>query len=296
MNKTGASKHAAGLKMQGRTHETYEQLIRRAASVPAIPTIIVHPCDESSLRGAVEATAAGIIVPILVGPLGKIRSAAKDSKLDISGFELVDAEHSHGAAVKAVALMREGRGEMLMKGSLHTDELMLRPSPARGGAAHRRGASVMSSSWTCRPIHEALCITDAAINIAPTLEDKARHRAERHRPGACAGRGEAEGGDPVGGRDRNSEDPLDHRGRGAMQDGGSRADHRRRCSTVRWPSTMPSAPRPPASRESSRRWQAGPDILLVPDLEAGNMLAKQLTYLAKAEPPASSSARACRSS
>jgi hypothetical protein len=101
MNKTGASKNAAGLKMQSRTHETYERLIRRAASVPAIPTIVVHPSDKRSLRGAVEAAAASI-VPILVGPLGKIRSAAKDSKLDISRFELVDAEYSHAAAVKAV--------------------------------------------------------------------------------------------------------------------------------------------------------------------------------------------------
>ena len=105
-------------------HAKYEKLIARAKELPPVTTIVVHPCDETSLRGATEAAEAGIIVPILVGPVAKIASVAKTYGLDISRFDIVDAPHSHAAADKAVQLIREGKGELLMKGSLHTDELM----------------------------------------------------------------------------------------------------------------------------------------------------------------------------
>ena len=105
-------------------HDHYEALIARNKEIPPIPCAVAHPCDESSLRGAVDAAVEGIIVPILVGPAAKIAGVAKEHGLDIAGFELVDVPHSHAAAAKAVELVRAGKAQLLMKGSLHTDELM----------------------------------------------------------------------------------------------------------------------------------------------------------------------------
>ena len=107
-----------------RKHEKYDRLLDRAKAHAAVPTAVAHPCDESSLTAAVDAAKLGLIKPILVGPKARIAAAAEKSRVNISGFELVDAEHSHDSAAKAVALVREGRAECLMKGSLHTDELM----------------------------------------------------------------------------------------------------------------------------------------------------------------------------
>ena len=107
-----------------RSHDKYERLIERAQRLPAARTAVAHPCDKSSLESAVEAARLKLIVPILVGPKSKIERVARENSLDISGFEIVDAAHSHDAAAKAVALVREGRAEALMKGSLHTDEIM----------------------------------------------------------------------------------------------------------------------------------------------------------------------------
>ncbi len=105
-------------------HQKYERLIAKAKEVPPAVTVVVHPCDETSLRGATEAAEAGIIRPILVGPAAKITAVATTHKLNISGFEKVDAAPSEESAAKSVELIRQGRGELLMKGSLHTDELM----------------------------------------------------------------------------------------------------------------------------------------------------------------------------
>src|SRR4051794_2350001 len=110
------SKHAA--------HEKYERLIALAQTQPAIKTAIVHPCDFVSLQSAVEATRLGLIEPILVGPSKRIRAVAENERFDIGSMEIVDAEHSHHAAALAVELVRSGRAEALMKGSLHTDELI----------------------------------------------------------------------------------------------------------------------------------------------------------------------------
>ena len=119
----------------------YERLIARAKQVPAAITVVAHPCDETSLRGAVEAAEAGIIVPILVGPAEKIAAVAQRHGLDISRFQVVEAPHSDAAAAKAVQLIRESKGELLMKGSLHTDELMravdLRPDRAAHCTSHQ---------------------------------------------------------------------------------------------------------------------------------------------------------------
>jgi phosphate acetyltransferase len=154
------------------THAKYERLIARAQQVDPVTTIVVHPCDESSLRGAVEAAQDGIIVPILVGPAAKIKAVAQANNLDISRFELVDAGESEAsAAAKGVELIHQAKGEVLMKGSLHTDELMRAVASSKGGLRTERRIShvfVMDvPTYT-----ETLFITDAAINIFPDLDAK----------------------------------------------------------------------------------------------------------------------------
>ena len=119
----------------------YDRLIVAAKAVPPVPTIVVHPCDETSLRGVVDTAAAGIIRPILVGPERKIRDTASKYGLDISGFEIVDAAHSDESAAKGVELIHAAKGEMLMKGSLHTDELMRAVTAKVGGLRTERRIS-----------------------------------------------------------------------------------------------------------------------------------------------------------
>ena len=155
----------------GNNHEKYHRLIERCKALPPTPTAVAHPCDESSLQGVVDAAKAGLIAPILVGPVARIKEVAAKAKLDISGYPMVDAGFSQESADKAVAEVRAGRAEALMKGSLHTDELM--------GAVVRRDTGLRTAR---RLSHcfimdvpgraDALIITDAAVNIAPTLKEK----------------------------------------------------------------------------------------------------------------------------
>ena len=155
-----------------RRHEKYERLIAATRAIRPIPCAVAHPCDASSLGGAVEAAEAGIILPILVGPAHKVLAAAQAAGLDIAPFELVDVPHSHAAAAKAVELVRSGRAELLMKGSLHTDELMREVvAKERGLRTERRISHVFVMDVPSYP--EPLFITDAAINIFPDLETKA---------------------------------------------------------------------------------------------------------------------------
>lgn len=154
-----------------RKHEKYERLIARCKAMAPIPTAVAHPCDESSLRGAVEAAEMGILQPILVGPQAKIEAIARQFNLDISTYELVDAEHSVAAAAMAVQLVREGKAEMLMKGSLHTDELM--GAVVRSATGLRTGRRISHAFIMDVPsLERVIIVTDAAINIFPTLEDK----------------------------------------------------------------------------------------------------------------------------
>src|SRR5689334_10314734 len=155
-----------------RRHEKYDRLIAATRDIRAVPCAVAHPCDASSLGGAVEAAEAGIVAPVLVGPAQKVRAAAQAAGLDIASLELVDVPHSHAAAAKAVALVRSGRAELLMKGSLHTDELM-REVVAKdtGLRTERRISHVFIMDVPSYP--EPLFITDAAINIFPDLETKA---------------------------------------------------------------------------------------------------------------------------
>src|SRR5262245_13873285 len=151
--------------------EKYERLVTFAKSLPPTPTAVAHPCDQSSLEGAVDAGRMGLITPILVGPRAKITAVAREFKIDLDALQIVDAPHSHAAAAVAVQLVREGKAQALMKGSLHTDELM--------GAVVARDTGLRTERRISHcfvmdvPGHpDALIITDAAVNIAPTLEDK----------------------------------------------------------------------------------------------------------------------------
>jgi phosphate acetyltransferase len=153
------------------SHEKYQRLIDVTKELPAVVTAVAHPCDQTSLTGAVDAATRGLIRPILVGPRAKIEAIARQHKLDISKIELVDAPHSHAAAAQAVRLVSEGRAEALMKGSLHTDELL--------GAVVKRDTGLRTARRLSHgfvldvPGHpDALIISDAAVNIAPTLEEK----------------------------------------------------------------------------------------------------------------------------
>ena len=152
-------------------HKKYEGLIARCQGFAPVPTAVAHPCDETSLKGAVEAAELGILQPILVGPKARIQAVAAQFGLDISRYEIVDAEHSHAAAEEAVRLAREGKAEMLMKGSLHTDELM--GAVVKTGTGLRTERRISHAFIMDVPtLDRAIIVTDAAINIFPTLEDK----------------------------------------------------------------------------------------------------------------------------
>lgn len=149
----------------------YDRLIAAAQAADSAVTVVVHPCDESSLRGAIEAAEFELIIPILVGPEAKIRSVAAEHGLDLKDYEIVDVPHSHAAADCGVSLIREGRGELLMKGSLHTDELMHAVTASATGL--RTGRRVSHVFVMDVPGHaQTLFITDAAINIFPDLDAK----------------------------------------------------------------------------------------------------------------------------
>jgi phosphate acetyltransferase len=149
----------------------YDRLIARAKQVPAATTVVAHPCDETSLRGPIEAAAAGLITPVLVGPSGKIRAVARQHGLDIDRYEIVDAPHSEAAAAKAVELIHQSKGELLMKGSLHTDELMREVASSKTGLRTARRISHVFI-MDVPTYSETLFITDAAINIQPDLDAK----------------------------------------------------------------------------------------------------------------------------
>jgi phosphotransacetylase len=149
----------------------YEQLLVRCQSLEPIPTAVAHPCEATALAAAIEAGAKKLITPILVGPADKIAQVAKQSGIDLSQVRVVDAPHSHASAAKAVELVRQGQAELLMKGSLHTDELLSAVVAKETGL--RTGRRISHVFIMDVPTyHKVLIVTDAAINIAPTLEDK----------------------------------------------------------------------------------------------------------------------------
>jgi phosphate acetyltransferase len=158
MNRTGTGK--------------YEVLLERCRAFEPVPTAVAHPCEESALAGPMEAAGKGLIIPILVGPKARIEETARKAKVDLGKTEIVDTPHSHASAARAVEIVREGRAELLMKGSLHTDELLAAVVAREGGLRTERRISHVFI-MDVPNYHKVLIITDAAINIAPTLEEKA---------------------------------------------------------------------------------------------------------------------------
>ncbi|MBP7131542.1 MAG: bifunctional enoyl-CoA hydratase/phosphate acetyltransferase [Aquabacterium sp.] len=152
-------------------NDVFGRLLRACEYLPAVRCAVVHPCDQDSLGGAMEAAKLGLIEPVLVGPQARIHAVAKAGGWDVSPWRIVDTEHSHAAADKAVAMARAGEVQGLMKGSLHTDELMAAVvSSSKGLRTARRVSHVFVMDVPAYP--RMLLVTDAAVNIAPTILDK----------------------------------------------------------------------------------------------------------------------------
>jgi len=259
----------------------HEQLLAKCAGMPPLRTAVVHPCDVSSLEGAIEAAQADLIVPVLVGPEAKIRAVAKEGRIDLAKAELVHAEHSHDAAEKAVALARDGNVKALMKGSLHTDELMgavvRRSSGLRTERRISHGFIIMTARYP-----KALVITDAAINIYPTLEDKVDICQNAIDLALALGVEEPKVAvisavETINPKIRSTLEAaclckMAERGQitGGLVDGPLAFDN-----AINRESALLKGIKSPVAGQA--------DILLVPDLEAGNMAAKQLAYMANAE-------------
>ncbi|MBS1228341.1 MAG: phosphate acetyltransferase [Proteobacteria bacterium] len=264
-----------------RKHEKYERLIARCQTLAPVATAVAHPCDESSLRGAVEAAQMGLLQPILVGPRERIGTVAAEFKLDISSYELVDAPHSQAAAEMAVQLAREGRAQMLMKGSLHTDELM--GAVVRSATGLRTGRRISHAFIMDVPsLDRAIIVTDAAINIFPTLEDK-KHIVQNaidlaHALGfalpkvAILSAMETVNPDVPSTVDAAALCKMADRKQitGGILDGPLALDNAIDLAAAK----IKKIDSPVAGMA---------DILLAPDLEAGNMLAKSLSFMADAD-------------
>jgi phosphate acetyltransferase len=266
-----------------REHGTgkYEQVLARCRGLEAVPTAVAHPCESTALAAALEAGAKGLIIPILVGPAAKIEEVAKRTGLTIGQARIVDAPHSHGAAAKAVALVREGQAELLMKGSLHTDELLAAVVARDTGL--RTGRRISHVFIMDVPTyHKVLIVTDAAINIAPTLEDKADICQNAIDLAVSLGVATPKVAILAAVETVNSKMPatIDAAALCKMADRGQIKD-----GLLDGPLAFDNA----ISKEAARikgitsAVAGDPDILLVPDLEAGNMLAKQLSFLANAD-------------
>jgi phosphotransacetylase len=259
----------------------YEQLLALCSGLAPATTAVAHPCEESALSGALDAARLGLIRPILVGPADKIAAVARQSGLSIEGVRVVDVPHSHAAAARAVELVRAGEAELLMKGSLHTDELMAAVVAKEVGLrTARRISHAFLMDVPTYP--KVLIITDGAINIAPTLEDKvdivqnaidlARSLDVALPKVAILAAVETVSSKMQATLDAAALCKMAERGQitGGLLDGPLAFDN--------------AISREAARTKGIRSEVAGdPDILLAPDLEAGNVLAKQLSFLAKAD-------------
>jgi phosphate acetyltransferase len=259
----------------------YDRLIAQAKQMPPVTTIVVHPCDETSLRGAVEAAEAGIIIPILVGPAAKISAVAREYHLDISKYQIVDVPHSDAAAAKAVQLIQESKGELLMKGSLHTDELMREVTSSKTGLrTARRISHVFIMDVPTYP--ETLFITDAAINIFPDLDAKRDIIQNAIDLFTQIGLGVPRVAILSAVETVTSKIPstIDAAALCKMADRGQIVG-----GLLDGPLAFDNAIDPEAAKMKGIRSEVAgrAQILVVPDLEAGNMLAKNLTFLAKAD-------------
>src|SRR4051794_15768314 len=262
-------------------HEKYERLVETARQLAATKTAIAHPCDQVSLESAVEAAKLGLIAPILVGPVHRIKEVAARCNLDIGGMPIVEAAHSHDSASKAVEQVRCGAAEALMKGSLHTDELM--------GAVVSKTAGIRTARRISHcfimdvPNHpDALIITDAAVNIAPTLDDKVDIVQNAIDLAHAIGVPEVRVAilsamETVTGKVPSTIEAaalckMAERGKitGAILDGPLALDNA-------------ISPQAAAIKKIVSQVAGRANILVVPALEAGNMLAKSLSFLAHAD-------------
>ncbi len=262
-------------------HDKYRRLIDQCRTLPPTPTAVAHPCDQSSLQGVVDAAKNGLIAPILVGPTERIEAVAREHDIDIKGLEIVDTPFSQASAAKAVELVREGKAEALMKGSLHTDELM--------GAVVKRDTGLRTARRVSHcfvmdvPGHEdALIITDAAVNIAPTLVEKVDIVQNAIDLAHALNLAEVRVGILSAMETVNPAVPSTieaaalckmadrHQITGAILDGPLALDNAISLAAAQ----IKKIDSPVAGRAN---------VLVVPDLESGNMLAKSLSFLAGAD-------------
>ena len=262
-------------------HEKYEHLLELCKLLPPTPTAVAHPCDKTSIEGALEAAELGLLTPILVGPREKINAAAKESGKEILRYDVVDAPHSQASAQVAVRLVREGKAEMLMKGSLHTDELLSAVIARDTGL--RTGRRISHCFIMDVPaIDRVLVITDAAVNVFPTLEDKIHiiqnaidlaHALGQPQPKVAI----LSAMETVNPKVQSTIEAaalckMADRGQitGGLLDGPLALDNAINITA--------------ANIKKIKSPVAGlADILVAPDLEAGNMLAKSLSFLANAD-------------
>jgi len=263
-----------------RDDKAFDDILQQATALGPLPMAVAHPCSREALLGAVEAADHGIATPVLIGPRSKLSKLAEELDIDISRFELIDTPHSHASAEQAVSLVREGYADMLMKGSLHTDEFMSEVlARTTGIRTDRRISHVFIMKVESYPRY--LFITDAAISIEPDLMTK-RDICQNaidltHALGiACPKVAILAAVETINPAMRATLDAaalckMAERGqiKGAILDGPLAFDN--------------AISHEAADTKGIVSEVAGdPDILLVPDLESGNMLAKQLTYLAAA--------------
>src|SRR3954447_5748918 len=259
----------------------YEQMLVRCQGLNPVPTAIAHPCEETALAGAIEAAEKGLITPILVGPAAKIREVAAAHHIALGSTPIIDTPHSHASAAKAVELVRTGEAELLMKGSLHSDELL--GAVVARDAGLRTGRRISHVFIMDVPTyHKVLLITDGAINIAPNLEDKvdicqnaidlAISLGLKRPKVAILAAVETVTSKMQATLDAAALCKMAERGqiKGAILDGPLAFDN--------------AISKEAAITKGIISEVAGdPDILLAPDLESGNILAKQLTFLANAD-------------
>jgi phosphotransacetylase len=259
----------------------YEKLLERCRGLDPIPTAVAYPCEETALAGAIDAAKAGLIRPILVGPAAKIAEVAKASGIAVGDAQIVDVPSSHEAAAKAVELVRSGQAELLMKGSLHSDEILGAVIAKETGLRTGRRLSHVFL-MDVPTYHKALIVTDGAINIAPSLEDKvdicqnaidlARSFGVERPKVAILAAVETVTSKMPATIDAAALCKMAERGqiKGGILDGPLAFDN--------------AISREAAKIKKIESEVAGdPDILLAPDLEAGNMVAKQLSFLANAD-------------
>jgi phosphotransacetylase len=259
----------------------YERLLERCLSLEPVSTAVAYPCEASALSGALEAAGRKLITPILVGPAEKIAAIARDNGIDLGKLEIVDVSDSIAAAAKAVALIREGRAEVLMKGSLHTDELLGAVVARDGGL--RTGRRISHAFIMDVPTyHKVLIVTDAAINIAPTLEDKVHICQNAIDLAVSLGREKPKVAILCAVETVNSkmQATLDAAALCKMAERGQIKD-----GILDGPLAFDNAISKQAAvtKGITSEVAGDPDILVAPDLEAGNILAKQLSFLANAD-------------